>query len=80
RKNDPIDFKMRVKITLDSAKGLEYLHNNGILHRDVKPDNTLVVSLNKKDAVNGKLTDFGASRNINSLLSNMHSLKVLEHQ
>ncbi|ELP86105.1 protein serine/threonine kinase, putative [Entamoeba invadens IP1] len=71
RRNDPIDFKMRVKITLDSAKGLEYLHNNGILHRDVKPDNTLVVSLNKEDAVNGKLTDFGASRNINSLLSNM---------
>ena len=63
--------QIKAKLMLDAAKGLEYLHANGVLHRDVKPDNVLVFSLDEELAVNGKLTDFGSSRNVNMLMTNM---------
>ncbi|ELP92620.1 protein serine/threonine kinase, putative [Entamoeba invadens IP1] len=71
KKSNEIDIDMKIKFMLDAAKGIEYLHNNGILHRDIKPDNILIVSLDEGMAVNGKLTDFGSSRNINMLMTNM---------
>ena len=55
---------------LDQAKGLESLHGNGILHRDIKPDNVLVFSHDEVLTVKGKLTDFWCSRNINLLIMN----------
>ncbi|ELP88833.1 protein kinase, putative, partial [Entamoeba invadens IP1] len=63
--------KLRVKFISDLANGIKYLHENGILHRDIKPDNVLVVSLELNVRVNAKLTDFGSSRNINLLMTNM---------
>ena len=66
-----IDNLLRVKFILDCAKGIKYLHNNGILHRDIKPDNFLVISIDANSKVNCKLTDFGSSRNVNILISNI---------
>ena len=70
KRSEPDDM-IKTKLMLDAAKGLAYLHGNGILHRDVKPDNVLVFSLDEEVSVNGKLTDFGSSRNINLLKTNM---------
>ncbi|ELP91613.1 protein serine/threonine kinase, putative, partial [Entamoeba invadens IP1] len=71
KKTSEISNKLRVKIGIDAAKGILYLHENGILHRDIKPDNILVVSLEVNVTINGKLTDFGSSRNVNLLTTNM---------
>ena len=61
---------------LDAAQGLAYLHPNWILLRDIKPDNVLVFGLDEILVANGKLTDFGSSRNINLLMTNLTFTKA----
>ena len=72
-RDKPPTLKLRIKMCLDASKGLQYLHYNGVLHRDIKPDNFLVFDLERTDfdIVNAKLTDFGSSRNVNLLVTNM---------
>ncbi|ELP94538.1 serine/threonine protein kinase HT1, putative [Entamoeba invadens IP1] len=71
KNSNEIDLNLRVKFMLNGAEGILYLHENGILHRDIKPDNFLIFSLDPNEKVNAKLTDFGSARNINMLMTNM---------
>ncbi|ELP92727.1 receptor tyrosine protein kinase let-23 precursor, putative [Entamoeba invadens IP1] len=73
KKSDEIGMKLRIKFCMDTSQGISYLHENGILHRDIKPDNILVFTLkmNEGSQVNGKITDFGSSRNVNMMMTNM---------
>lgn len=50
-------------ITLQICAGLEFLHSNGILHRDIKPHNVLL-SKNGKDGCLIKISDFGLSQTL----------------
>ncbi|ELP85853.1 protein serine/threonine kinase, putative [Entamoeba invadens IP1] len=71
KNREKIEMKLRIKLMLDTLNGIIYLHTNGILHRDIKPDNILVISIDFDNNVNAKLTDFGSARNVNLLMTNM---------
>ncbi len=67
------DSQLALKIAIDVAKGLEYLHQSNILHRDLKPQNILVncfsfdftfqiASTDVSSEVVGVISDFGLAR------------------
>jgi serine/threonine protein kinase len=56
-KDAPLGWKRRVKIALDTAKGMVYLHGRKIIHRDMKSYNLLI-----DENYVCKICDFGISR------------------
>lgn len=55
----PLDEQTTMKLALDISKGLRDCHQNGIIHRDIKPQNIFVTEEGRF-----KLGDFGLSRAI----------------
>jgi serine/threonine protein kinase len=50
------------KIAYQIASGLAYLHKKNVIFCDLKSDNILVWSLDVKEHINIKLSDYGISR------------------
>jgi len=63
QRHGPLDTETTAEIGAQSCAGLDYAHRRGIIHRDVKPGNLMIVG----GPVGGgemtvKLTDFGIAR------------------
>ncbi|XP_048862250.1 interleukin-1 receptor-associated kinase 4 isoform X2 [Brienomyrus brachyistius] len=56
--SSPLSWTRRCLITVGTARGLEYLHDNRHIHRDVKSGNILL-----DETFEAKLSDFGLTRN-----------------
>ena len=66
----PLELKLIKKYMRDLVLGLLHCHRNYIVHRDIKPDNILLI--------NGtlKLSDFGASQSIRDLSTSAETDKT----
>ncbi|KAF4124054.1 FHA protein, partial [Geosmithia morbida] len=61
--NGPLPEDVTQSMARQLLSALEYLHQKNITHRDVKPDNILVKSV---EPIEVKLTDFGLSKMVDS--------------
>ncbi|CAI8595906.1 unnamed protein product [Vicia faba] len=66
----PLTWEDRIKVAIGAARGLLYLHENNIIHRDVRPNNILVTHDHQP-----LIGDFGLARTHNKDLT--HSTEVV---
>jgi serine/threonine protein kinase len=69
--NFPLSLPLAVDIMLQIAEGMKYLHESGVMHRDLKAENVLLNVVKNESyispSVQVKLTDFGLSKsNLNN--------------
>ncbi|MBK8207086.1 MAG: protein kinase [Planctomycetes bacterium] len=63
-----VDPLLAVKIAAQASRGLAYAHKRGVVHRDIKPDNLLILNNGRV-----KISDFGVAAALGSDASGGHS-------
>ncbi len=58
------NINQKISIIEQIAEGIECVHESGVLHRDIKPDNIIIA-----DDITAKITDFGVSHVSDSCLT-----------
>ncbi|MCI07081.1 putative serine/threonine-protein kinase, partial [Trifolium medium] len=66
-----LSWRTRLNISIETAKALVYLHDSGIIHRDIKGSNIL---LDENFTV--KVADFGLSRFLPEYVTHVSTLPV----
>lgn len=61
QQNGPMEYQKAIRMMTDICSAMEYAHANGLIHRDIKPQNILV---DKNGKV--KVTDFGIAKDVSS--------------
>ena len=59
RQEGPMDIGRAVRLGVQIGEGLEAAHRAGVIHRDIKPDNIMVLTGDREEV---KLMDFGIAR------------------
>jgi serine/threonine protein kinase len=67
-----MSYKQQLKVSIDIAKGMAFLHSSNIIHRDLKSLNLLLTEPvnSPNDRIDIKITDFGISRTVSNDISN----------
>lgn len=60
KREETLDATDAAEITLQTLRGLEVVHKNGIVHRDIKPDNLFLTGSGRKLCV--KILDLGVAK------------------
>ncbi len=58
----PLPWMRAVRITHDAARGLAHAHEQGIIHRDMKPENIILARRPKSNRTTVKVLDFGLAK------------------
>ena len=62
RSDGPMPWERTLSIVRDVARALSAAHRRGVVHRDLKPDNIVLVDVDGEDRESAKVLDFGIAK------------------